>query len=57
MSAFGHQSDEKVLYVIRYTIQKMIEFPTVNGTDLFSSLFDKKFLRFPILANEWHYGR
>src|SRR5215831_10228250 len=25
--------------------------------NLFSSLFDKKFLRFPILANEEHYGR
>jgi hypothetical protein len=33
MSAFGHQSDEEVLYVIRYTIQKMIEFPTANGTE------------------------
>ena len=35
MSAFGHQSDEKVLYVIRYTIQKMIEFPTANGTETY----------------------
>ena len=35
MSAFGHQSDEDVLYVIRYTIQKMIEFPTANGTETY----------------------
>ena len=34
MSAFGHQSDEEVLYVICYTIQKMIDFPT-NGTETY----------------------
>jgi len=35
MSAFRHQSDEEVLYVIRYTIQKMIEFPTANGIETY----------------------
>src|SRR5215831_7747502 len=38
MSAFGHQSDEEVLYVIRYTIQKMIELSRLwngNGTETY----------------------
>ena len=48
MSAFGHQSDEEVLYVIRYTIQKMIEFPTANGTETyFLTVLTKSSFAFP----------
>ena len=48
MFAFWYQSDEGVLYVIRYTIQKMIEFPAAMAPKLISRLFDKKI---PLLSH------